>query len=130
MKKQKAEGFDTTQIFLKEYNGYKEELRKPYLPDAKIVDSLVRLTYDRMKEEINASHILVSLKPDSAPADTLTAFNKIMEIRKKILEGADFGETAAFSSDDPSAKKTREISDILLRCRWFIPLKQQRIQQK
>ncbi len=61
----KRRGLDTTQVFLKEYNGYKEELRKPYLPDAKIIDSLVRLTYDRMKEEINASHILVSLKPDA-----------------------------------------------------------------
>lgn len=103
----KRRGFDTTQVFLKEYNGYKEELRKPYLPDAKIIDSLVRLTYDRMKEEINASHILVSLKPDSGPADTLKAYNEIIEIRKKILEGADFGYTATMSSDDPSAKNNQ-----------------------
>jgi peptidyl-prolyl cis-trans isomerase SurA len=57
-------GLDTTKVFLKEFNGYKDELRKPYLPDAKIIDSLVKLTYARMKEEVNASHILVALKPD------------------------------------------------------------------
>src|SRR5687768_11026500 len=43
-------GLDTTQAFRNEFNGYKEELRKPYLPDSRLLDSLVRLTYDRMKE--------------------------------------------------------------------------------
>ena len=103
----KRRGLDTTKAFLKEYTGYKEELRKPYLPDAKIVDSLVRLTYNRMKEEINASHILISLKPDSSPTDTLQAFNKIIAIRKRVLEGGDFGEAAVLSSDDPSAKSNQ-----------------------
>ena len=63
----RSRGLDTTKVFVKEFNGYKDELRKPYLPDAKITDSLVRLTYDRMKEEVNASHILVALKPDPSP---------------------------------------------------------------
>ncbi len=61
----RSRGLDTTKVFLKEFNGYKDELRKPYLPDAKIIDSLVRLTYARMQEEVNASHILVALKPDA-----------------------------------------------------------------
>ena len=30
----KPRGRDTTKVFLNEYNGYKDELRKPYLPDA------------------------------------------------------------------------------------------------
>lgn len=98
-------GLDTSKVFLKEYNGYKEELRKPYLPDAKIVDSLVRLTYDRMKEEVNAAHILISVKPDASPTDTLKAFDKIMEARKRVVTGGeDFGAVAAALSEDPSAK--------------------------
>src|SRR5688572_7853936 len=100
----KARGLDTTAAFLKEFNGYKDELRKPYLPDAKMVDSLVRLTYNRMQEEVNASHILVALKPDAPPADTLKAYTKISAIRKRILDGEDFGSIAAESSDDQSAK--------------------------
>jgi peptidyl-prolyl cis-trans isomerase SurA len=100
----KARGLDTTAAFWKEFNGYKDELRKPYLPDAKIVDSLVRLTYNRMQEEINASHILVTLKPDASPTDSLKAFNKIQGLRKRILDGEDFGAVAVESSDDPSAK--------------------------
>jgi peptidyl-prolyl cis-trans isomerase SurA len=101
----KKRGLDTTKTFLKEYNGYRDELRKPYLPDAKIIDSLVKLTYDRMKEEIRAAHILVSVKSDASPEDTLKAYQKILEIRKRIvIGGEDFGSLASKSSDDPSAK--------------------------
>ena len=103
----KSRGLDTTKVFLKEFNGYKEELRKPYLPDAKIIDSLVKLTYNRMQEEINASHLLVALKPDASPADTLKAYTKISELREKALNGSEFGQLAAEFSDDPSAKMNK-----------------------
>jgi len=100
----RSRGLDTTRVFLKEFNGYKDELRKPYLPDAKVIDSLVKLTYARMQEEVNASHILIALKPDASPGDTLKAYTKITDLRDKILSGADFGKLAIEFSDDPSAK--------------------------
>jgi peptidyl-prolyl cis-trans isomerase SurA len=100
----KRRGLDTTQAFKKEFNQYKEELRKPYLPDATLTDSLVKMTYERMKQEVRAAHILIKVKADAAPEDTLKAFNQITEIRKKIIAGEDF-ETVAFnSSEDQSAK--------------------------
>ena len=43
----KMRGMDTTASFVKEYNSYRDELRKPYLPDARLTDSLVRLTYEQ-----------------------------------------------------------------------------------
>jgi len=100
----KQRGMDTTAAFIKEYNTYKEELRKPYLPDARLTDSLVRLTYERMKEEVKASHILINLKPDALPEDTLKAYTKIIEIRNRILQGEDFSKAASLYSEDPSAK--------------------------
>lgn len=100
----RARGLDTTKVFRKEFNQYKEELRKPYLPDASITDSLVRLTYNRMKQEVKASHILINLKPEALPADTVEAYNKIISIRNEILKGKKFGEAAAEYSQDPSAK--------------------------
>jgi peptidyl-prolyl cis-trans isomerase SurA len=103
----RSRGLDTTAAFHNEYEGYREELRKPYLPDAKIIDSLVRLTYNRMQEEVNASHLLVSLKPEATPEDTLKAYNKITELRNKILSGQDFGQVAMESSDDPSARTNK-----------------------
>lgn len=95
---------DTTKVFLTEYNGYREELRKPYLPDANMVDSLVRLTYSRQQEEINASHILIALKPDASPADTAKAYSEIMGLRNRVVSGEDFSRVAAQHSNDPSAK--------------------------
>jgi len=103
----RSRGYDTTAAFNKEYNSYKEELRKPYLPDNTLSDSLARLTYERMKEEVNASHILIEVKPDAAPQDTLIAYNKLMDIRQQALAGADFGKLAAQYSEDPSAKANR-----------------------
>jgi peptidyl-prolyl cis-trans isomerase SurA len=100
----KARGLDTTQAFKREFSQYKEELRKPYLPDTKLTDSLVRLTYNRMKEEVKASHILINVKPDASPEDTLKAYNRIIEIRNKIKNGEDFGMAASQFSEDPSAR--------------------------
>jgi peptidyl-prolyl cis-trans isomerase SurA len=100
----KARGLDTTQAFIREFNQYKEELRKPYLPDTKLTDSLVHLTYERMKEEVKASHILINVKPDASPDDTLKAYNRVIEIRNKIKNGEDFGMAASQFSEDQSAR--------------------------
>ena len=100
----RARKLDTTKVFLNEYNGYRDELRKPYLPDANMVDSLVKLTYDRLQEEINAAHILISLKPDASPADTARAYAQILDLRRRIVDGEDFSKIAAQYSNDPSAK--------------------------
>lgn len=103
----KHRGLDTTAAFRKEYNTYREELRKPYLPDTKLVDSLVRLTYDRMKEEVKASHILVKIPPTATPTDTLVAYQKAMAIRTRLENGEDFGTLAETLSEDPTAKMNK-----------------------
>ena len=97
-------GMDTTAKFTNEYLGYKEALRKPYLPDNKLIDSLTQLTYNRMLEEVKAAHILVKVNPDASPEDTLKAYNKITDIKKRLDAGEDFGTLATSLSEDPSAK--------------------------
>lgn len=100
-------GMDTTAKFKKEYQTYRDELLKPYMPDSKVIDSLVLLTYERLKLEINASHILVSLDPDASAEDTLRAFKRITELRGRAVSGEDFGELAASSSEEPGARETK-----------------------
>ncbi len=97
-------GMDTTAKFTKEYLGYKETLRKPYLPDNKLIDSLTQLTYNRMLEEVKAAHILIKINPDANPEDTLKAYIKITDIKKRLDAGEDFGTLATSLSEDPSAK--------------------------
>lgn len=98
------EGLDTTNSFKKELEGYKKQLAKPYLTDKSVTEKLVKEAYDRMKEEVNASHILIKCDLKADPKDTLLAYNKTMDIRKKILGGESFEKLAKEKSDDPSAK--------------------------
>jgi peptidyl-prolyl cis-trans isomerase SurA len=100
----KRRGMDTTAAFKKEYNTYRAEVRKPFLPDNALTDSLTRLTYDRMKEEVRASHILIKVKPGATPADTLAAYNRTVDLRKKLEAGLDFATAATQYSEDESAK--------------------------
>lgn len=102
-----SRGMDTTSAFKKEYQTYRDELLKPYMPDSKVIDSMVLLTYNRLKQEVKASHILIAVNPDASPADTLEAYNKISEIRSKAIRGEDFGELAAKYSEEPGAENTK-----------------------
>ena len=98
-------GLDTTKAFLDEYNSYRSQLAQPYLADPDAVDRFARVAYERMKREIKASHILISLDPQASPEDTLYAWNKIMDIRQRIVDGEDFDTVARATSDDPSVKR-------------------------
>ena len=97
-------GYDTTAKFTKELKTYGDELKKPYRAEKDLVDQLTKEAYDHLTQEVKASHILIGLKPDAAPEDTLKAFNKISEIKKRISNGEDFEKLARELSEDPSAK--------------------------
>jgi peptidyl-prolyl cis-trans isomerase SurA len=103
----RSRGVDKTPEFTKEYDSYKDELRKPYLPEGKILDSLVKLTYTRLQREVSASHILIDVKPDASPADTLQGYNTALAIKKQLLEGENFEEKVALYSEDPTAKSNK-----------------------
>ncbi|HEY8400385.1 MAG TPA: peptidylprolyl isomerase [Cytophagaceae bacterium] len=96
-------GLDTAESFKKELDGYKKQLAQPYLTEKGVTENLTKEAYERMKEEINASHILISVSPDADPMDTLSAYNKIIEIRQKALSGESFEKLAKEYSQDPSA---------------------------
>ncbi len=97
-------GMDTVKKFQRELAGYKKQLAKPYLTEKSVTEKLVKEAYERKKQEIHASHILIKLREDAAPADTIKAYNKIIEIRKRAEKGEDFGKLAKEFSQDPSAK--------------------------
>lgn len=102
-----AEKYDTLPSLVSELAKYRNELAQPYLLDTAKMHQLMHEAYNRMKQEVRASHIMISVKPDASPEDTLKAYNKIMSIRKKVIDGADFGKIAQQYSDDPSAKKNK-----------------------
>lgn len=97
-------GIDTTRAFQREFTNYRDELKKPFVASTNELDRLVKESYDRMKEEVKAAHILIMLSPDPSPADTLVAYNKISAIRQRVLNGEDFSKVAAETSEEPNAK--------------------------
>ncbi len=99
-----ARGIDTTQKFNKEFKTYREELKRPYRAEPDALDKLTKDTYQRLTEEVKVSHILIMVKPDSPPADTLVAYEKIKQARDRVLKGENFEKLAAEMSEEPSAK--------------------------
>lgn len=97
-----AMGMDTTAAFKNEYRSYRSQLAKGYLTDKEADENYVREIYNHMKENVEASHILINCGANASPADTLAAYNKAMKAYKELIEGADFAETARKYSDDPS----------------------------
>ncbi len=98
-------GYDTVRSFIKELNGYREHLIKPYLEDNIIKERYLKEAYERTKTEVNVNHILVKFgKENPTPEDTLAAYNRITEIRKRIIAGEPFEEVAREASEDPSAQ--------------------------
>jgi peptidyl-prolyl cis-trans isomerase SurA len=100
-------GYDTIKSFITELDGYRRDLAKPYLTDVTYNEEMVQTAYHRTKYERKASHILIMVNPETPPADTLVAWNKISDVRKQILAGADFNEMAAKYSEDPSAVQNK-----------------------
>ena len=95
---------DTVPSFVKELSGYRKQLANPYLVDNEAGEKLVKEAYERLKTEIRASHILISVAEDASPSDTLNAFIKAQNIRQQIIDGANFADIASKYSDDPSVK--------------------------
>jgi len=97
-------GYDTTAKFAKELKTYGDELKKPYRAEKDLLDKLTKEAYQHLTQEVKASHILVELKANATPDDTVKAFDKISGIRKRVLSGEDFEKLAGELSEDPSAK--------------------------
>jgi peptidyl-prolyl cis-trans isomerase SurA len=97
-------GMDTIKSFIDELSSYRKQLAQPYLTDDKATDALIREAYSRKLFDVRASHILIKVDKFSSAADTLAAWNKIMQLRKRVLKGEDFGKIAAEASEDQSAK--------------------------
>lgn len=103
----KKQGLDTVPEFLEEYNGYRKQLADRYISNGKVTEDLVKETYHRLTNEVNVSHILITVKPDATPSDTLEAYNTAIDILKKINNNESFEELALKFSKDPSVRTNK-----------------------
>ena len=98
-------GLQNGTAYQNELKSYRNQLSKNYLNDSKVTNELVHEAYDRLQQEVRASHILVLVEEGASPQDTLKAFNKMMDIRKRLDAGEDFIKVAQQFSEDPSVKE-------------------------
>ena len=96
---------DTSMTFQKELASYKSQSAQQYLIDRDVSEQLIKEAIERCKQMVRASHILMMCAPDALPKDTLAVYNKMLDIRKKIISGTlTFQEAALQFSEDPSAR--------------------------
>ena len=107
VKEARALGYDTVTAFKNELNMYRKQLAKPYLSDNQFDDKLLEEAYNRMKKDINASHILFKVNEEALDSDTIKAYESAISVRNKILKGMNFEDAAESFSDDKSAINNR-----------------------
>ena len=114
------QGIDTTAEFLKELSGYRAQATPKYMKDQAAIDSLIRMSYDRMAHDRRAAHIAIQCPMNADDSTTEAALAKINDIRERVTVGKlvqskkskaesrkveDFFEVAKAESTDPSVQE-------------------------
>ncbi len=107
VKKAKDMRLDTITSLQQELDGYRRQLADSYLIDREVTEKLVDEAYERTKQDVDVSHVMVGLAANASPADTLEAWNKAMEAKKKLEGGEAFATVAAAYSSDKSVAKNQ-----------------------
>jgi len=95
---------DTTKSYKKELQKYKQQLIAPYLRDKDFEEKQIQEAYNRTKEEVRASHILILFPKDKSKIDTVAMIAELNKAKARIKNGESFEKVAKEVSQDPSAK--------------------------
>ena len=107
VKKAKDMRLDTIPQLNKELEGYRRQLADSYLIDKEVTEKLIKEAYERSKQDVDISHVLIGLRANAAPQDTLRAYQKAIAVKKRIESGEEFAKVAEEVSTDRSAKRNK-----------------------
>lgn len=91
----------------KEIDEYKRNFAPTYLIDMEVVEPELKKLYERKKEEVRASHILINLSDKPAPLDSIAAYQKADSIIQKLENGESFETLAEQYSQDRTVKQNK-----------------------
>lgn len=100
-------GLDKTEEFFREFEMFKDDLTQPFLIKNSLQEGELMKAYNRMKEVVKASHILLQFPPNASQADSISVLRMALKLKEDAENGADFNQLAFEHSDDPSAKDNR-----------------------
>ena len=109
-----ALGFDTTAELATELAKYRNELAAPYLIDSAVLDGLLHEAYERNHYSLHAKQIMVRVRVDAEPEDTLKAFTRINELYTRVMAGEDFTALAIeqFRVENPNVNPRANEGDL------------------
>jgi peptidyl-prolyl cis-trans isomerase SurA len=96
---------DRDPAIIAEINQYRGSLAASFLTEREVTTPGVRRMYERRKEELRASHILLSLSPKASPEDSATAYKDAYDIIGALRAGVRFDSLAIAFSRDPSVRQ-------------------------
>ena len=77
-------GYDKNEDYLKEYQKYKNQLLKGYLTDIESQERLVKEAYERTRNEVQVSHVLI--RNNDQTNDSTEIYNRLLELRLPFLQ--------------------------------------------
>ncbi len=87
-----------------ELKEYRSSLASSFLLEKELTEPGIKQMYERRKQNIRAQHILISVRQDASPEDTLKAYQKALEVIN-LSKTVPFDTLVAKYSEDPSAKQ-------------------------
>lgn len=105
VKEAELQKMDTISSIQYELGNYRKQLAQTYLTDEEMSKKQLEEAYNRMKENVKVSHILILSSSMAASKDTIAPYKKIDSIYNAIVKGkSDFAEMAKIYSDDKTTK--------------------------
>lgn len=104
VEKAKSMRLDTIVALQKELDGYRTQLANSFLTDKEVVNKLIEEIYERQKEDVRISHILVKVNNRAANQKKMDAQKKLINIKQQLREGKSFAALAQEYSEDRNSK--------------------------
>ena len=101
-------GLDTIATFISELDGYRIQLARPYLKNKEFDENMLAESYDRMKQDIKASHILIAVDEKATIQQEKEAYDKVLAIRSSILDNKISFTDAAKNNTDGNSPSSND----------------------
>ena len=85
-------GYMENEELISEYEQFANRAAISFWLEEEIKPTKFEEYYQRATTEINAQHVLIAVAPDATPADTLAAYNKLIEARELFKQGTSMDE--------------------------------------
>jgi len=111
--KAKEEGYDDTDTYKAELEGYRQQLADSYIIDKEVIAKMAEEIETRQQKDVQLQHIFITAAEKSSKEKIAEAKKAIQDIKLKIDAGLDWNQaTTIYSQDRSSASYNGDIGFI------------------